>query len=156
MQTLKDAMHYHVWAINTSFDSCQRLESEAFTRDLGNSFASVRDTLVHCLMADSAWYHRVRQLPFNKPNPADYPDLASLRAVWQPLLADWQVLIATTSPETRFDYQAFDGTPYNSSFGDIVRHVVNHGSYHRGQIAMMLRLLGSKAQGTDTITWSRL
>jgi uncharacterized damage-inducible protein DinB len=94
VQSLKDAISYHIWAVNTNFGSCEGLDSEAFTRDLGNSFASVRDTLVHCLMADGAWYHRVRQLPFEKPNPADYPDLASLRAVWPPLLADWQTLIA--------------------------------------------------------------
>jgi uncharacterized damage-inducible protein DinB len=156
MQSLQSAISYHVWAIEITLNNCQSLDDKAFIRDLGNSFASVRDTLVHCLMADGAWYHRVQHLPFEKPNPADYPDLASVRAAWQPLLAKWQVLVGEKDQSERIDYQAFDGTPYNSSFGDIVRHVVNHESYHRGQIAMMLRLLGSKAQSTDVILWSRL
>jgi uncharacterized damage-inducible protein DinB len=154
--TLTDAWKYHQWAIEKTFESCQDLSSQEFTRDLGGSFASVRDTLVHTLMADSAWWHRTQGLPYTRPNPADFPDLESIRSAWQPFYAHWTQVLQNIPPETQMPYTAFDGTKYVNTLEEIMRHVVNHGSYHRGQIAMMLRLLGKQPQATDWIAFSRL
>jgi uncharacterized damage-inducible protein DinB len=153
--TLSDAWKYHQWAIEKTLESCQDLTGEDYTRDLGNSFSSVRDTLVHCLMADNAWYHRIHKLEFTRPDPSNYPNLESLRLAWQPVLANWAELIAQTDLEQLIEYKAFDGAGYHNSFEEIARHVVNHGAYHRGQVAFMLRLLGKQAQATDWIAFSR-
>jgi uncharacterized damage-inducible protein DinB len=153
---LQDAWKYHQWATLRMLETCQTLSLEEFTKDLGNSFASIRDTLVHCLMADGAWSHRIQGLEFTRPDPKNYPSIDTIRSQWQPVLSIWGQLITQHGCEQDIEYKAFDGNTFTSSFEEIARHVVNHGSYHRGQIAMMLRLLGHKADATDWIAFSRL
>jgi uncharacterized damage-inducible protein DinB len=154
--TLQDTFAFHRWAIARTLESCEGLSAEAFTRDLGGSFPSVRDTVAHWLMADNAWAHRVRGEAFRRPTPEETPpDVAALRVAWDSVLDTWDELSRTRGLEEVIAYNAFDGSAYRSSFDEIARHVVNHGSYHRGQIAMMLRLLGHKAASTDWIAFSR-
>ena len=57
--------------------------------------------------------------------------------------------------ESELDYQLMNGQPGRSRIWHMVQHLVNHGSYHRGQVATMLRQLGAKPAGTDLITYYR-
>ncbi len=154
--TLLTAWKFHRWALERFLAVCQELEPEALTKDLGNSFPSIRDTLVHCFMADHAWFHRVQGLAFTRPEAQNYPSVQSIIDQWQPFLEQWETLITRSSLEQIIVYKTFDGAEFNNSFEEITRHVVNHGSYHRGQIAMMLRLLGHKPPATDWILYSRI
>jgi len=155
--TLQTLMSYHRWATQRILETCAVLSSEEFLRDLGGSFKSVRDTLAHALMADNAWLHRVRGEPFTRPTPEQLPaDLETLRDQWQDVLRDWEALIATRDSSELIQYHAFDGQPYSSRVDEIVWQVINHGSYHRGQVALMLRQLGHAAVGTDLIAFTRL
>jgi uncharacterized damage-inducible protein DinB len=154
--TLTDAWKYHQWAIELTLESCQDLTIQELTRDLGGSFSCVRDTLVHTLMADSAWWHRTQGLAYTRPDPTTFASLESIHVAWTPFYQRWADVLQNTAPETQLPYTAFDGTKYINSLEEIMRHVVNHGSYHRGQVAMMLRLLGKKPQATDWIAFSRL
>jgi uncharacterized damage-inducible protein DinB len=153
---LLSAWKFHQWATNRTLETCEILSPEEFTKDLGNSFSSVRDTLVHCLMADNAWAHRIRHAEFTRPDPKDFLSIAAIRSAWQPVQQHWAQLIVQHDPQEEIQYQAFDRAPYTNSFEEIARHAVNHGTYHRGQIMMMLRLLGHKAIATDWIAFSRL
>jgi uncharacterized damage-inducible protein DinB len=154
--TLHDSFAFHRWAIARTLEACDSLTAQEFTRDLNGSFPSVRDTLAHWLMADNAWTHRIRGEAFRRPSPEELPvDVSSLRSSWESVLSAWDELLRTRDPDEVIAYNAFDGSPYRSSIEEIARHVVNHGSYHRGQIAMMMRLLGHKAVATDWIAFSR-
>ena len=64
--------------------------------------------------------------------------------------------LTAASGSSQIQYHAFDGQPYSSRVDEIVWQVVNHGSYHRGQVALMLRQLGHAAVGTDLIAFTRL
>ena len=152
---LQDAWRYHQWATERTLESCEKLSFEELTKDLGGSFPSLRETLVHCLFADGVWFHRVQGLAYTKPKPEDFSSVSDLKAAWQPLFTSWIGLIDQTDPEKVLQYSALDGQPFKSSFEEIVRHVVNHGSYHRGQVAMMLRLLGHAPIQTDWIVMTR-
>ena len=80
LQTLLD---YHYWARDRVLDAAERLTPEQFTKDLGNSFPSVRDTLVHLFSADWIWCSRWEgESPQAMLDPATFPDVASLRAAW--------------------------------------------------------------------------
>jgi uncharacterized damage-inducible protein DinB len=78
--------------------------------------------------------------------PADmFPDVASLRPAWVELEARMHALLAAAGPEghtRRFDYTLLSGAAGASTLQQMVQHVVNHGSYHRGQVTTMLRQLG--------------
>lgn len=154
--TLPKLISYHRWAVSRTLESCAVLSPEEFSRDLGGSFKSVRETLAHGLMADSAWLARVRGEPFARPTPEQLPtDLETLVNRWQGALSGWEALVATQAPGEVIAYQSLDGKPFSSQLDEIVWQVVNHGSYHRGQVATMLRQLGHAAVNTDLIAFTR-
>ena len=80
---LRTMLDYHYWARDRLLEVVEPLTPEQFTRDLGSSFKSIRDTVVHTYSAEWAWYERwngrspTAALPFDQ-----FPDVASLRAAW--------------------------------------------------------------------------
>ncbi len=71
---------YNAWANQRALQSCAALSEEQFTRDLGSSFRSVRDTLVHILAAELIWLERWKGGMPTQLEPADrYPNLESVR-----------------------------------------------------------------------------
>ena len=72
---------YNLWADRRTLDACAALTNEQFTRDLGSSFGSVRDTLAHLYGAEWLWNERFQgRLPSGLPPASAYPDLAAVRA----------------------------------------------------------------------------
>ena len=76
---LSELLDYHYWAQERVFDAVESLSAEQFTRDMGNSFSSVRDTLAHIHFAECLWYARWLNEPLPKPSPETFLDLESLR-----------------------------------------------------------------------------
>lgn len=117
----------------------------------------MRDTLVHIYGADRTWLGRVRGEIPARVNPNDYPDVKALWKEWDEVLSTWPKVVESLGDVERvIAYKAFDGTLYSSKLSDIVRHVVNHGTYHRGQMTTMLRQLEEKVVSTDLIAYYRL
>jgi uncharacterized damage-inducible protein DinB len=150
---------YNTWANHRTVDCCVGLTTEQFTRDLGSSFHSVRDTLAHIYGAEWLWLERWHgRIPNALPSAADFPDLASLRERWTKLESNLHTFISSlTSSELErvIKYRNTEGVPFEGPLWPMLQHVVNHGSYHRGQIATLLRQLGSKAISTDLIAFHR-
>ena len=75
---------YNSWANRRSLDACSTLSDEQFTRDIGSSFRSVRDTLSHICEVEWLWLERWHGRSASSFRPAsDFPTLASLRHRWQ-------------------------------------------------------------------------
>jgi uncharacterized damage-inducible protein DinB len=127
----------------------------------GNSFKSVRDTLVHNHFAETLWYARWAKSPFTAPVPESFPDLDSIRKASREHEAKMRALLERLGQDGVNRRIAFtsrlDGKDHNDLFWQMFQHVVNHGTYHRGQVTMMLKLLGAKPVGTDLIVfyWER-
>ena len=80
------------------------------------------------------------------PKPETYDDLAKVRAAWQDEERRIRAILASLGPEgiTRpIEYQAWDGRWQAQPFWQMLQHVVNHGSYHRGQVTTMLRQMNA-------------
>jgi uncharacterized damage-inducible protein DinB len=153
---LLELLEYHRWATNLAVNAVKALTLEQFTRDLGSSFPSVRDTLVHVFTADRAWLGRLEGHSPPRANAGDYADLASLLEVWEPVLTRWPIVVGTLGdPGRLIEYKSFAADPFTNPLGQIVKHVVNHGTYHRGQVATMLRQLGAQAVSSDLIGFYR-
>ena len=83
LQELQALLDYHYWARDRALDAAERLTPEQFTKDLANSFRSVRDTLVHLYGADWIWCARWEgETPGGMPDPAGFPDVAAIRVAW--------------------------------------------------------------------------
>ena len=151
---------YHYWARDRLLEALEPLTPDQYVRDLGGSFKSIRETVTHIYAAEWAWYQRFRgtsptaMLPFD-----DYPDVQSLRRAWTAQEADMRAFVDSLDEQdlTRvLNYRMLSGQAGASLFSHLLQHVVNHGSYHRGQVTTMLRQLGEKpAKSMDMIAYYR-
>ncbi len=156
MTELLELLDYQHWATIKTLDSVANLSEEQLHRDLGSSFKSVFETLVHVYGADRAWLGRLEGQSPSRPNPNDYPSLEALREAWETVLDGWKPTVSKLeNPKLEVHYKSYDGAPFTNSLEQIVKQVVNHGTYHRGQVAAMQRMLGGEAVGTDLIRFYR-
>jgi uncharacterized damage-inducible protein DinB len=150
---------YDSWANRRMLDACAALNAEQFTRDLGSSFRSVRDTLAHIMGAQWIWLERFRgRSPSALLSPDEYADVARLRARWTELereLRSYVEGLSAADLERSFDYRDLKGNAHSSVLGHTLQHLANHGTYHRGQVTTMLRQLGAKPVSTDMIGFYR-
>ena len=150
---------YNSWANRRVIESCAQLNADQFTRDLVSSFHSVRDTLAHILGAEWLWLERWHgrshsSLPFAE----EFSDVDTIRARWEEVERDLTDFVASLTDEDLarvYEYKTTAGVPQASPAWQMLQHLVNHGTYHRGQIATMLRQLGNKSQSTDLIAFYR-
>lgn len=160
LQDLRTLLDFHYWARDRALDAADGLTPEQFLRDLGSSFRSVRDTLTHLYSAEVNWHSRWQGVsPTTMLSPEQFPDVASLRAPWQDHERRMRAFVEGLGEEgigRTFEYKMLDGRPGATVFWQMLQHVVNHGSYHRGQVTTMLRQLGAKpARSMDLIAFYR-
>ena len=157
---LKTLLDFHYWARDRVLDAVQALTPEQFTRDMGSSFRSIRDTLVHLYSGEWAWYQRWQGASPTAMLAADgFPDVSTLRAAWAAHETRMRAHLEACGEEglTRVvEYRSLNGQPGASIFWHMLQHVVNHASYHRGQITTMIRQLGLPApESMDLIRFYR-
>ena len=153
-------LDFHYWARDRVLDAAAQLTPEQYTRDLNSSFKSVRDTLVHTYGAEWAWYQRWEGTsPSALPPAADYPDVATLRSAWTAQEQKVRRYIGAAGEQgiqAVIEYKTLAGAPGASPVWQMAQHVVNHGSYHRGQLTTMIRQLGATPpKSTDLIAYYR-
>jgi uncharacterized damage-inducible protein DinB len=150
---------FNAWANNRTLDACAALAPDQFTRDLGSSFRSVRDTLAHIYGAEWVWMERWHgRTPAALPSAADFPDLETVRRRFAEIdrdLVDYVASLTADDLNRGVSYKTTAGAPQAQPLWQMLQHLANHGTYHRGQIATMLRQLGTKATGTDLIGFYR-
>ena len=150
---------YDAWANARTLEACAALTPEQFTRGLGSSFSSVRDTLAHIVGAQWIWSERFNGRPTAGMPKADaYPDLASLGLRWAEVERDLLAFVNKISLphlDGSFEYRDTKGDSHRSLYRETLQHLVNHGTYHRGQVTTLLRQLGAKPIGTDLIAFYR-
>jgi len=144
---------YNAWANARILRAVEPLTPEAFLRDLKNSFPSVRDTLAHILGAEWIWLRRWHgESPSQILPAADFSTLASLKDRYAAVEKERRVFLEGLSEERLaqpFPYKDMAGNAHSLLLVHSLQHVVNHGTYHRGQITTMLRQLGATPVSTD-------
>jgi uncharacterized damage-inducible protein DinB len=159
LRDLRTLVDYHYWARDRMLDAVAALTPDQLTRDMGGSFRSVRDTVAHLYAAEWAWCSRwngVSPTAF----PADMPaDVAAIRARWSELESNVRAVLdrmGERGVDQVIEYKMISGDARASIFWQMLQHVVNHASYHRGQVTTMLRQLGAAPpQSMDLITFYR-
>jgi len=150
---------YNAWANHRTLDACAALTPEQFARDLGSSFRSIHATLLHICEAEWLWLERWHdRSPNAMHQPSDFPDFESLRRHWTEVernLIDYVAGLREEDLARVIHHKTTQGVPQSAPHAQMLQHLVNHGSYHRGQVAAMLRQLGSKAMSTDLIVFYR-
>jgi len=160
LQDLRTMLDYHYWARDRLLDALQAVAPEQLKRDLGSSFKSIHETIVHTYSAEWAWHSRWQGTSPTALLPADqFPDLAAVRDAWTELEAKLRAFVdglGESGIERVFEYKLLSGQAGATPFWQMLQHVVNHASYHRGQVTTMLRQLGAApAKPMDMIAFYR-
>ena len=158
LEEARDLFAYHRWANGHVLDATAKLGQGQLEKDLGNSFGSIRGTLAHVLGADWVWLSR-----WQGESPAAFPDwdMAThdrLRDRWREVEGSQKAFLdGLEEPDVDrlITYRLFSGKTFSNRLGEIFRHVVNHATYHRGQVVTMLRQLGVEPPHTDLILYYR-
>lgn len=160
LNDLRTLLDYHYWARDRMLDAVEPLPADLLTRNLGGSFPSIRDTVAHVYAAEWAWYSRWLGESPSGPLPLDqFADVPAIRQAWRELEARVRRFVGELGEDgvgRVFEYRLLSGQPGASAFWQMLQHVVNHASYHRGQVTTMLRQLGAATpKSTDLIAFYR-
>ena len=156
MCTLYD---YNAWANRRAMDAAEALTKEQFVKPMGSSFGSVRDTLAHICGAEWIWLERFQgRSPASLPNTAEFDGVATLRERWSEQEARLLAFVGKLTQEDLdrvMEYKTVKFGVYRNPLWQSMQHVVNHGTYHRGQVTTLLRQLGAQPILTDLMHFYR-
>jgi uncharacterized damage-inducible protein DinB len=157
---LKLLIDYNYWARDRVLDAAANITPEQFIRPMGNSFNSVRDTVAHICAAERIWILRLKcEKPQGFQKPDRIPDVNAARKEWAELEGEMREELARLGPEAverTIEYQDLGGNDQSDLLWQMLQHVVNHGTYHRGQITTMLRQLdAAPPKSMDLIAFYR-
>ena len=151
---------YDRWANNRVLQAVSTLNAEEFTRNLGGSFCSVRDTLMHIVEGERGWL-----TCWKEPSPSSafvmdfwaqhnalfnanaFADLAAVQRKWAEVEGE-QVEFVNRVTNESLERMLTVGTT-QISLAHLMQHLANHSTYHRGQVALMMRQLAAEPLSTD-------
>ena len=150
---------YNAWANHRQLGAAEKLTKEQFTKPLGSSFSSVRDTLAHICGAEWIWFERFQgRSPASLPDNSQFEDVEGLRAAWAPQekrLLEYIAGLTQEDLQRVMEYKTLKFGMYRNPLWQSMQPVVNHGTYHRGQVTTMLRQLGAQPILTDLMHFYR-
>jgi len=111
----------------------------------------------HIVAAQFLWLHRIKGLPPAQVKLWGEYTLDQLFDMAENIGKQWLEFVESTEDFNReLTYNNYVGDPYINNVETIMIHLVNHSSYHRAQIAMLLRQKGFEPINTDFITYDRV
>jgi len=139
---------YNAWATNRVLSALtrQQVQNEKILSIMG-----------HIVAAQYLWLHRIKGLP-----PADVKLWGEYKLPQLVKMAEdagrlWLEFIeGTENFNQELTYRNYTGDPYINNVEMIMIHLVNHSTYHRGQIALLLRQENFEPINTDFITYDRV
>lgn len=150
---------YDTWATSRTLEAVSSVPKDRYLEDLKSSHGGIHTTLVHILSSDIVWLTRWTGGPAAAHiGKSEIPDLASLKSRWKGYQGGIERFLRTLDDarlKEPFSYSDMRGNPQSEPLYQQMQHLVNHASYHRGQIVTMMRQVGATPVGTDLITFYR-
>jgi uncharacterized damage-inducible protein DinB len=156
--TVKDLQRlyeYGYWANAKLFPVIAQLTPEQFTHSVVGGHGSVRNTIVHVMSAEWGWISRCGG-PERGPalKPADFPTVESVLETWRKVEAYVREFLARISDDdlARDVEFSLPGLEKRSmAIGELLQHGAIHAVHHRGQVAVLLRMLGHTPGNFDLL-----
>ena len=157
--TLVTHLRYNRWATEIILTDAIPLTAEQLVAPTKSSFGSIYDTLVHLYQFDRVWLDRLEGRPSG--NLADYEApgcMWELREAWlgvhDRMIACVQALDESDLSRV-IDYKNLAGQPFSYPIWQMILHIVNHGTHHRGQVTTTLRQIGRTPTNMDLLRYFR-
>ena len=148
---------FNRWAERKMLDACRKLSPEQYAAEPVPGWSSIRSSIVHIANATEGWIRALnREEVPSRATEDDLPTVDDVERRLEPVYAILDAVLPGLTPE-----QLTTPRTFSSRRGSIVlppwtvlRHVVNHATYHRGQVASKLKRLGVEQPATDFIFWA--
>ena len=144
---------YNRWANAETIASCRGLPDNQLYAPLKASYSSVFGTLRHILWGEWLWLRRWQSpAPLPVPDPSTIDTLPALEQCWAEFEARQSAFLRDLRDadlDCTITYENPPGTRWTYSLHHMLQHVANHSTYHRGQVATLLRQLGVQPRSTD-------
>jgi uncharacterized damage-inducible protein DinB len=155
----KQLFDYNSWATARMFSAAEALTAEQLAAPLVSSFPSLMATLSHIVVTEWVWLQRwLGVSPTAPPAWAAEPSLRELKTQLAAVEAERAAFLAERTEADLSEvvsYRGIDGQAFALPLGELIRHVVNHSTYHRGQLVTLLRQLGHTPPSTDFTRYLR-
>ena len=149
---------YNFWANKLIINWLEPVSETDWDKPIGGSFGSLSNTVLHLVAAEKIWDERIHEdvQPFLSQNfNGTKTELMQLWSTISGKLLDTVKNLAAEVIDKNLDYNNVKGEPFTFKYWEVLTHVANHSTYHRGQIVADLRTLGYNAGSTDLISYYR-
>lgn len=156
--TLRTHIDYTAWASKRLLEAASQLPPGELTRDFGTADRSLLGTLFHVFFADRVWLARFQAQPQLGPLPEAEQKLDWLQGEWLRLYdqwAEWAGGLTDASVREDLAYHDLRGRAWKQPLWQLILHVVNHGTHHRGQAVGFLRTMGHPPPPIDLVFYYR-
>jgi uncharacterized damage-inducible protein DinB len=148
-------LDYDAWATAKLLGSIRSLSQEQFVQEFAGSLSSVRQQFVHLLSVTDRYRARLAQEPVPDVSPESFAtpqDLITYEAQVRRQLNSFVGGLANADLSRVQEHETRRGS-FWASIEQTLQHMVNHATYHRGQVACLLKLHGVDFDDTDFIIW---
>jgi uncharacterized damage-inducible protein DinB len=153
----RDLFAYDEWANGRMFRVLDGLSAEQFAKPVASSFASLQDTVGHIVAVEWVWLRRWKgQSPTAPPPWVTGATGDTLRQALAEVQEERALFLADLTDERLEQlvvYRNLKGEEYRQRLGVLLQHLVNHSTYHRGQVATLLRQVGVVPSVTDYVVY---
>ena len=159
-EQLQQCAAYTIWANQKIFDCISNLSDDQINREIASSFTSIQKTVLHMWDAETAWWQRLkleeRLVMPGKDFAGSFSELVKNINQQSLTWKEWVDNATEVQLQHVFAYQNTKKEQFKQPVFEMLLHLFNHGTYHRGQLVTMLRQLGvDKIPQTDFVVFCR-
>jgi uncharacterized damage-inducible protein DinB len=177
MKDVETLYAYNLWANRRMFSALEKLSEEQFTAAMQSSFPSIQESVLHIVAAEWIWLKRWKGTSPHASTPATsaaakmlsalqnggeatdaLSTVSGLRSFADSVEQERQNFLRALNDDAlraRLNYCGMDGKQFSMPLALLMQHVVNHGTYHRGQVTTLLRQAGAETISLDMILFFR-
>jgi len=159
LQEIKRLIAFNSWATHRVFEALSELSAEEFTRDMKASHSNIHGTLTHLVGAEKIWLSRMAGTPDKAMiKPPDVPTLPDVKRTWEETGFNMAKFLGTMTDrklQETFAFTASTGQQLVQVYADALQHVIDHSTFHRGQVIVLMRQMGHTPPATGMIGFFR-
>ena len=141
----QELAEYNVWANNIVCSWLDQINDEQWNKEIISSFNSIQETVLHIISAEKAWLERFEHKPVEWLQFTYKGSKEEHIILWKKISANLKDFIDgfdESKLEEILDFKRLNGDAYSMPHYQLIAHVINHSTYHRGQLVTMLRQVG--------------